>query len=133
MELRCLRLVGPLLLATPSLGIAQSPRVPAVRLAKPPIVDGEVGADEWKDAPRMTGFVDPFTGRPAAEQTEAWIGYDDAGLYVAFRCLDTNPEAMMVVHDRLKRMGVDRALARAGAKQGDRVRIGTLGFEYDEA
>ena len=44
----------------------------------------------------------------------------------------TNPEALVVVHDRLKRLGVDRALARAGAKQGDRVRIGGLAFDYDE-
>jgi GTP-binding protein len=44
----------------------------------------------------------------------------------------TNPEAMAVVHDRLKRLGVDRALARAGAKQGDRVRIGGLVFDYED-
>jgi GTP-binding protein len=44
----------------------------------------------------------------------------------------TNPEALAVAQDRLKRLGVDRALARAGAKQGDRVRIGGLAFDYDE-
>jgi GTP-binding protein len=78
--------------------------------------------------------------RPAAESFRVERDMDgsfvvigrDAERAVAMNDL-TNPEAMMVVHDRLKRMGVDRALARAGAKQGDRVRIGTLGFEYDEA
>ena len=31
---------------------------------------------------------------------------------------------------RLERLGVDRALAEAGAKEGDEVRIGDLTFEY---
>ncbi len=44
----------------------------------------------------------------------------------------TNIDALQFVQDRLKRLGVDRALARAGARQGDRVRIGTLVFDYDE-
>jgi GTP-binding protein len=44
----------------------------------------------------------------------------------------TNPEAMGVVQDRLKRLGVDRALARAGAKPGDHVRIGGLSFDYED-
>jgi GTP-binding protein len=44
----------------------------------------------------------------------------------------TNLEALTVVHERLKRLGVDKALARAGAEQGDRVRIGALEFEYED-
>ena len=44
----------------------------------------------------------------------------------------TNADALQFVHDRLKRLGVDRALARAGAQPGDTVRIGGLAFEYDE-
>ena len=35
-------------------------------------------------------------------------------------------------HRRLKRLGVDRALARAGAQPGDRVRIGGLVFDYED-
>ncbi|MEI2697787.1 MAG: DUF1967 domain-containing protein [Microthrixaceae bacterium] len=30
-------------------------------------------------------------------------------------------------------LGVDRALARAGARTGDQVRIGTMSFEYEAA
>jgi GTP-binding protein len=44
----------------------------------------------------------------------------------------TNADALAFVHDRLRRLGVDRALARAGAKQGDNVRIGGLSFDYDD-
>ena len=38
----------------------------------------------------------------------------------------TNPEALDHVHRRLKRIGVDRALAGPGARDGDAVRIGEL-------
>ena len=43
----------------------------------------------------------------------------------------TNPEALEHVHRRLKRIGVDRALARAGASDGDTVHIGELSFTYE--
>ena len=39
--------------------------------------------------------------------------------------------ALEHVHRRLKRIGVDRALARAGARDGDTVRIGELSFTYE--
>jgi len=44
----------------------------------------------------------------------------------------TNLEALDYAHLRLRKLGVDKALARAGARQGDTVRIGRLTFEYDE-
>jgi GTP-binding protein len=44
----------------------------------------------------------------------------------------TRPDALAEAHRRLKRLGVDRALARAGAKPGDPVRIGGLVFDYEE-
>jgi GTP-binding protein len=43
----------------------------------------------------------------------------------------TNLDALEHVHRRLKRIGVDRALARAGARDGDAVRIGDLRFTYE--
>ena len=44
----------------------------------------------------------------------------------------TNLEALDYAHIRLKKLGVDQALARAGAQQGDVVRIGGHTFDYDE-
>ena len=77
--------------------------------------------------------------RPAAESFRV-EREEDGGFVVVGRDAEravalndlTNPEALGVAQDRLKRLGVDRALARAGAKQGDRVRIGGLTFDYDE-
>jgi GTPase len=44
----------------------------------------------------------------------------------------TNPEALDEAHRRLRALGVDRALARAGVGPGDEVRIGRLSFDYEE-
>ncbi|HEY1732888.1 MAG TPA: Obg family GTPase CgtA [Acidimicrobiales bacterium] len=44
----------------------------------------------------------------------------------------TNIEALTYAQGRLRRLGVDRALSRAGARDGDRVRIGTFEFDYEQ-
>jgi GTP-binding protein len=43
----------------------------------------------------------------------------------------TNTQALAYAQARLRRLGVDRALSRAGARQGDVVRIGGFEFEYE--
>jgi len=43
----------------------------------------------------------------------------------------TQPEAMAYARQRLDKLGVPKALARAGAKEGDEVRIGTFSFDYE--
>jgi GTPase len=44
----------------------------------------------------------------------------------------TNADALAYVQQRLSRLGIDRALARAGARPGDLVRIGGFEFEYED-
>ena len=44
----------------------------------------------------------------------------------------TNLEALAYVQERLHTLGVDKALARAGATDGDAVEIGRFSFEYSE-
>ena len=76
--------------------------------------------------------------RPAAESFR--VEREDDGFVVVGREAEravavndlTNLDALQFVHDRLKRLGVDRALARAGAQPGDRVRIGGLVFDYED-
>jgi GTP-binding protein len=86
--------------------------------------------------PEPSAFV---VHRPAREGFQ--IERDDTGAYVvigrqaerAVALSDlTNPEALAEAHRRLRSLGVDRALARAGARSGDTVRIGALSFEYEE-
>jgi len=42
----------------------------------------------------------------------------------------TNPEALEYAQDRLRGLGVDKTLARLGAKPGDVVRVGAFEFDY---
>jgi GTP-binding protein len=44
----------------------------------------------------------------------------------------TNAEALAYAQDRMKALGVDRALVRAGVRPGDTVHIGTFTFDYEE-
>jgi GTP-binding protein len=45
----------------------------------------------------------------------------------------TSPDALAYVQRKLARMGVERALARAGATDGDLVRIGDVELTYEES
>ena len=86
--------------------------------------------------PELDGFV---VHRPLSEGIR--IEREDDGSYrvvgrsaeraVALSDL-TNLEALDFAHSQLKKIGVDKALARAGATEGDTVRIGSLSFEYEE-
>jgi len=84
--------------------------------------------------PRAEGFV---VHRPATEgfQVERTDGNQwrvvgrQAERAVALSDL-TNPEALAYAQARLRSMGVDRALARAGVRDGDLVHVGGFTFEY---
>lgn len=86
--------------------------------------------------PEPEGFI---VHRPLAEGFR--IEREDDGSYrvigrsaeraVALSDL-TNLEALDYAHQRLKKLGVDKALARAGAHEGDIVHIGGLSFEFEE-
>lgn len=44
----------------------------------------------------------------------------------------TNPEALEYAQSSLAKLGVDKALKKAGVKDGDIVQIGELYFEYTD-
>ncbi|MEA3078152.1 MAG: GTPase, partial [Actinomycetota bacterium] len=44
----------------------------------------------------------------------------------------TSAEALAFVQQRLKKLGVDKALAKAGATDGDIVHIAGFSFEYED-
>jgi Obg family GTPase CgtA-like protein len=71
--------------------------------------------DEIHVHPRGEGEWE-VTGRPAVRA-------------VRFQDL-TNDEALAEIVKRLKGLGVDRMLNRAGVREGDVVTIGTLSFEW---
>jgi GTP-binding protein len=85
--------------------------------------------------PPPEGFV---TLRPVAEGIK--IGRRDDGSFEvqgreAQRAVGlsdlTNAEALDVARERLSKLGVDKALARAGARNGDVVHIAKFSFDYE--
>jgi len=89
--------------------------------------------DARRDAPEREGYV---LHRPAGEgftlrrENDTWI-IEGLAAVRAVRFADlTNPQAAELAARRLRQLGVDQALADAGAMQGDLVQIGELEFEY---
>ena len=83
---------------------------------------------------------EPFVVLRPAEEGFAVVRDDDGAWRVSGRSAErvvamadlTNVEAMEYVQHRLRKMGVERALARAGAREGDVVRIGPVELDYVE-
>ena len=76
----------------------------------------------------------PPTEDVAVERGEdgTWEVLDRAVARVANLNDLTNPDALDYLEERLKRMGVNRALSRAGVRDGEPVRIGRLEFTYEQ-
>lgn len=91
-----------------------------------------------RSAPAAASPREPVTHRPAAEEVVIRRGPDgvfvvegrEAERAVALSDL-TDPGALEHVQRRLRRLGVDRALARAGVGEGDEVRVGGFVFTYE--
>ncbi|MFA6716980.1 MAG: sugar-binding protein [Victivallaceae bacterium] len=69
------------------------------KMKKAPIIDGITGQEEWKDAAHISKFT-LFSSQKAnisipTEQTEAWFGYDDDNLYIAFKCDESKSASIM--------------------------------------
>jgi GTPase len=83
---------------------------------------------------------EPFVVLRPAEEGFSVVRDDDGIWRVSGRTAErvvamadlTNLEAMEYVQYRLRKMGVDRALARAGVREGDVVRIGPVELDYME-
>ena len=61
--------------------------IKAVRVAKPPAIDGKLDDAVWKEAQEITGFTRHKSDERAAYQSFGYVLYDDAHLYVGMKCL----------------------------------------------
>ena len=117
-------------------------------------VELEISAITGEGLPKLVGLMADAVRSARAEQAdpEAFVvhrpvaeGYrvergDDGAFTVVGRAAEravalsdlTNLDALDEAHARLKRLGIDKALARAGAQDGDIVRIGRLTFQYED-
>ena len=84
----------------PAPGVAESagilagrPSVTAARSDTPPTIDGQLDDAIWQTATRVTEFVqsNPVEGAPASEDTEVYIAFDSAHLYVAMYAHYSDP------------------------------------------
>ncbi len=81
--------------------------------------------------------TEPVVHRPEPEGI--WIERAEGGFVVRGRAAEravalsdlTNADALAHAQQRLRRLGVDSALARAGARSGDNVRVGGMSFVYE--
>jgi hypothetical protein len=80
--------------------------VQAVRVSKPPVIDGQLNDEAWSLASPAGGFTqqDPDEGRPATENTDIRIVFDDSAIYIGARMFDR--EAQQIAH-RLSSRDVD--------------------------
>jgi hypothetical protein len=76
---------------------ATVPVVHAVRASTPVVVDGRLDDEVWLRAPAATAFTqrDPNEGKPATEETELRLAYDDMAVYVGVRLHDREPSRIV--------------------------------------
>ena len=62
----------------------------AIRIANPPIIDGDLSDSAWENAKVITQFVqhEPFNLAAPTVKNEARVLYDDKYLYIAFDNFD---------------------------------------------
>ena len=74
----------------------------AVRVETPPTVDGRLDEAIWQAAPPGTRFIQkqPQEGRPATEETEVRILYDEKNLYLGIMCFDSEPQKIIATEKR---------------------------------
>jgi hypothetical protein len=60
----------------------------AVRVAKPPLIDGRLDDEAWRTTPGSEAFRQqfPFDGAAPSERTVLRVLYDESALYVGFEC-----------------------------------------------
>jgi hypothetical protein len=94
---RLVTCASALAIATPALAQPEArpaPTVRAHRAVTPLRIDGRLDEELYKTTPPISGFVqqEPDEFRPATEQTEAWIFFDDDHVYVSARNFESHPE-----------------------------------------
>ncbi len=65
-------------------------------LTAPPKIDGLLDNPAWQRAAVLENFTqfEPQEGAPPSEKTIGYIAYDEQNLYLAFRCFDSDPNAV---------------------------------------
>ena len=65
-----------------------------IKTQAPPVIDGILDDQVWKEAPSVTGFktFSPDFGKELSDKTITYMAYDSENLYFAYRCFDSEPD-----------------------------------------
>jgi len=69
----------------------------AIRVDKPPKIDGLLDDEVWDDLKPATDFYQyrPFNDRPATYKSEVYVTYDNNAIYVAAHLIDPSPDSIL--------------------------------------
>jgi hypothetical protein len=109
----------------------------AVRTNTAPVIDGKIDELCWSLAKVATDFTDYRTEKLAVEQTFVRVLYDDDNIYIAFECLEPEPQRIVSMERKY-----DQSLHEEDSVEirfdtlGDRrtayvFAVNTLGTRYD--
>src|SRR6266446_9153861 len=86
---------------------AQPVRLPV--LEKPPVIDGKLDDDVWKQAVVLKDFlqISPGDNIAPSKPTEMMMGYDSRTFYMAFHCYDEPDKVRATVAKRDEVFGED--------------------------
>src|SRR5262245_44578814 len=56
----------------------------AVRVERPPSIDGRLDEEVYDRVPPITGFIqqEPREGEPSTEDAQIWVTFDDSQIYI---------------------------------------------------
>ena len=76
---------------------ANEPQITINTTATPPVIDGVLDDEAWKNASLVTEFYQrvPVEGAPASESTEVYLAYDSDMLYIGARMHDRDSEGIV--------------------------------------
>ncbi|MHC4173402.1 MAG: carbohydrate binding family 9 domain-containing protein [Planctomycetota bacterium] len=109
----------------------------AVRTDTPPIIDGKLDDACWSQANIATDFTDYRIEQLAVDQTLVRVLYDDQNLYIAFECLEPDPNSIVGVERRYDQSlsDEDSVVVRLDTFHDHRCTyifgVNTLGTRYD--
>jgi hypothetical protein len=96
-----------------ALPVAAFGQAQAVRLDAAPRMDGRLTESVWRTAPPLTAFTqrEPDEGKPAPENTEVRIAYDDDALYIGARMFSRDPKAIRALVTKRDNVASSEAIA----------------------
>lgn len=72
----------------------------AVKIEKPPKIDGKLEDKCWKIAPQADNFTHVSTEKPVKDQTTVKLVYTDKSIYVAWHLYDSQPQKIVALQTK---------------------------------